>query len=253
MAACEWCNEEMTTGASCTVECLHERGAARPLARAKRRCGDCGVSGGGLHHPGCDLQRCPSCGRQLISCGCVFDEDGYDDERLGDEPEGAPIISASKLIGRAFATQLEIPEEPVWSPLEAVARLARSRPDVPSFHAGEFMFMATVRGTREQLAIHLYKHIDTRRYLNLDEDRNAYAYLGPAPDGTDASSGGRYQRYGALVDAITHLELGRYEVDPPLFRSFPPEAWPSDGPTRPEADPPASVLRFPLTPPPRSA
>ena len=40
------------------------------------RCGDCGVIRGGSHHPGCDLQRCPACGRQLMSCGCSFDEDG---------------------------------------------------------------------------------------------------------------------------------------------------------------------------------
>jgi hypothetical protein len=188
----------------------------------------------------------------------VFDEDGFGDERddelsgfggdcWWEEPEGAPIISASKLIGRGFITQVEMPEEPVWSPLEAVARIARSRPDLPSFHEGEFMFMATVRDDREQLAIQLYKHIDTRCYLNLDDDRNAYAYLGPAPDDPDAWSGGRYRRYRALGDAIKQLDLGLFEVDPPLFRSFPPEAWPFDGPTRPEADPPPSVLRFPLT------
>lgn len=34
------------------------------------RCGDCHVALGGHHHPGCDLARCPRCGRQLISCGC---------------------------------------------------------------------------------------------------------------------------------------------------------------------------------------
>ena len=37
------------------------------------RCGDCGSTPGHLHHPGCDMERCPRCGGQLLGCECGGD------------------------------------------------------------------------------------------------------------------------------------------------------------------------------------
>ena len=37
---------------------------------AGQQCHDCDIKKGQLHVPGCDMERCPRCGSQLISCGC---------------------------------------------------------------------------------------------------------------------------------------------------------------------------------------
>jgi hypothetical protein len=83
MAICMWCDQEMTTGLSCSVSALHREGQRVEITRwgsepgwtASGRCGDCGTMPGGFHHLGCDVQRCALCGDQMSSCGCRFDED----------------------------------------------------------------------------------------------------------------------------------------------------------------------------------
>lgn len=38
-------------------------------------CHDCAVVKGQLHVLGCDVERCPRCGGQVISCGCPYEGD----------------------------------------------------------------------------------------------------------------------------------------------------------------------------------
>jgi hypothetical protein len=48
---------------------------------ARRRCGDCFVRPGEVHHHGCDAERCPACGNQSIASGCLW----AGEEHLSDE------------------------------------------------------------------------------------------------------------------------------------------------------------------------
>lgn len=111
MSKCDWCGEEMTdrsiTSCSGNDKINFPDGTSYPSIPydlksehielkiklefisdewyENHRCHDCGIGKGGKHHPGCDMEKCPKCGGQLISCGCLGEEDYFYSEEDDEE------------------------------------------------------------------------------------------------------------------------------------------------------------------------
>lgn len=81
-----------------------------------------------------------------------------------------------------------------WAALERFADLA-TRSGL-AISADDFMWMGAAKFADGRI-VHSYKHIDTRRYLHLDESGHAYRYLSRA-------EGGRYVPLPDPRQAISH-------------------------------------------------
>lgn len=85
MPVCSVCNNEMTLKISCDPSPVTLKKGRKVFSRIKygdegedwgaaegRPCGDCECPPGGYHHLGCDIERCPVCNGQLLSCSCAL-------------------------------------------------------------------------------------------------------------------------------------------------------------------------------------
>jgi predicted Zn-ribbon and HTH transcriptional regulator len=78
MAKCEECEKEMSKAKSCSKDYGTIMIDGKTYKRdtkyfdINKRCHDCGIENkkGNLHHFSCDMERCPKCKGQLISCDC---------------------------------------------------------------------------------------------------------------------------------------------------------------------------------------
>jgi hypothetical protein len=93
-----------------------------------------------------------------------------------------------------------------FAPLRLVAQKLRTS-SVPAdafFDPDDFMLMSWCVGERPS-GVHLFKHVDTRHYLNLDADGVPYRYVPPATD--DPDDEGSYVRHTSLRDAVDAVGL----------------------------------------------
>jgi len=69
---CQDCGQKMTTAKTCTLKTIEGCERNTDYFDDNERCHDCGIVNkkGNYHHLGCDMERCPKCKGQLISCGC---------------------------------------------------------------------------------------------------------------------------------------------------------------------------------------
>jgi len=80
MGKCNYCKKEMMTADSCNFNKIIIDGKEFKRIDGDKlnqkydmeRCGDCGIKLGrfNYHHFNCDLEECPKCGGQLLSCDC---------------------------------------------------------------------------------------------------------------------------------------------------------------------------------------
>lgn len=87
MGTCTFCEREMEAAESCTKNVIlypptdgnssktwrfavpfgdERRGITDDIDLGGQDCTDCGVSVGGYHHPGCDIEESPDSGKQLL-------------------------------------------------------------------------------------------------------------------------------------------------------------------------------------------
>jgi len=80
MAICNLCEKEMkdpkTKTCTWNTKVEFPDGSSLPSStfhfdEEGGRCHDCNIEHGGKHHPNCDVEQCPKCEGQLISCGCL--------------------------------------------------------------------------------------------------------------------------------------------------------------------------------------
>jgi len=72
-AVCEYCHRDMFVTDTCnfpSVKMDIDKKWYVRVVNDSGKCHDCNAGLGKLHHPGCDVERCPRCGGQQITCPC---------------------------------------------------------------------------------------------------------------------------------------------------------------------------------------
>jgi hypothetical protein len=99
---CPACGQDMRDAESCGGPLIQVTGRVYERVRFGQEsgnrweefdfCPECGVSHGGLHHPGCDIEECLRCRTQYLSCDCGEEDDGPGDS------EAIPVITTCEVL-----------------------------------------------------------------------------------------------------------------------------------------------------------
>lgn len=84
MAKCKYCKRDMLKSYGCSIAQIELKDGTYERIKygdeskefnlqSKGRCSDCGAKKGYYHHLKCDVEQCPSCKGQLLSCNCSED------------------------------------------------------------------------------------------------------------------------------------------------------------------------------------
>ena len=182
MSSCRVCEQEMQDNVSCSLPIFTDFPDGIPRERLRfgqepedwgaksgKPCSDCGCPPDGFHHLGCDVEHCPLCKEQLLTCDCD-DEDG--------ELLSMPIVD--------------------WHPLEEFFGAV----DAPEL--GGFMYMRGVH-VGKYGRVHEYKHVDTRCYLMISDTGRLFAW---SPERMYFPIS-RKQALERVYDGIEYLYLSR--------------------------------------------
>ena len=94
---------------------------------------------------------------------------------------------------------VEVVRRPDWAPLERVGVVSSAHASLATVEPDSFMYMGCVTSCAG-IDIHLYKHIKTRRYLNLDRQGHAYRLVGTI--GSDPATVYIYELLPDLASAL---------------------------------------------------
>ena len=71
----------------------------------KAKCHDCRAVEGEIHELGCDMERCPFCGYQLITCDCCYEHLGLVDKKKFPKTNGLSPNIYSKGLTRKLGNE----------------------------------------------------------------------------------------------------------------------------------------------------